>query len=106
MSLNHHCRIRDSFPIIFVALLVSGLFVSCGVPQSEECQQYIECRRWYEAVFNRPEKQLNIYQAEGVCWENDQLADDCSETCTLETRELSDKLVDSQEALGPCDLDS
>lgn len=92
--------------MLLCALWSSVLFLGCGVPQSEECEQYIECRRWYEAVFNRPEKQLNIYQEEGVCWENEQLAEDCSETCTLETEQLLDKLIDAQETIGPCEMDS
>ena len=85
---------------IFLGCALSPL--ACGVPQSEECAQYIECRRWYEAVFNRPQKQVNVYEADGVCWENEELASDCSKTCLDETRNLYDKLIEAEEAGGAC----
>ena len=85
---------------VLILLLLCGLVfcISCGEPQSDECAQYIQCRRWFEAVFNRPEKQLHVYEPDGICWENEELASDCSQACTDERRALHEKLTDAGEA--------
>jgi hypothetical protein len=98
-SYMRHVKLFTVCAAIWTTTFIS---VGCGAPQSGECEKYIECRRWYEAVFNRPQKELNVYEPDGVCWENDDLASDCSAACEDETQTLNEKLVEANEAAGAC----
>ncbi len=85
-----------------VALL--GLVLGAGcVPQSEECIQYIDCQVHYEEALSLPETDTNRFKPDGVCWENDSLATDCTATCVGRMAQYVVDLEEADEDVGPCE---
>lgn len=92
--------LRGAFGLCISGVAATAL-AACA-PQSEECQQYLECQVHYEEELSLPETQVNRFKADGVCWESQELADDCTTTCR---RRMAQYIVDLQEAEkepGPC----
>ena len=74
-----------------------------GVPQSSECEQYVECQRHFDDQRDEPETETDIYQPQGGCWENDDTAAACTEACGEKNERLRDTLRDDSLELGACE---
>lgn len=77
--------------------LVGGCY-----PQSEECAQYVECQVHYEETLSLPEVQTNRFKPDGVCWESESLAQDCTDECVTRITTRVIDLEEAEEDLGPC----
>jgi len=84
---------------LFLLLTLIG---GCGVAQTEECQQYLACQAYFDNLFERDPADTNLYQPDGVCWENDDLARECSFACLSKTSDLVERLEAEDEELGDC----
>lgn len=85
-----------------VAAAILGLAGACGVVSSPECEAYVQCQEHYDTVRNRDPSEVNKYLPDGICWESQDIADDCTAECSIETEELRDLLTESNDALGAC----
>jgi hypothetical protein len=95
---------RQNARTVSLAMLFAALVGACGLPPSEICQQYLECQDHHDQVLDRPPAtDTNIYQADGTCWENDDLAERCNEACENRIETLRLRLVDREQDLGPCE---
>lgn len=83
-------------------LALSGVLSACGVAQSEDCQHYLACQAHYDESFNREPPNTNLFQPDGVCWESDDLADECSAACRTRTQNLVERLNEEAVDLGDC----
>lgn len=81
---------------------LTAAFAAC-VPQSEECVQYLECQVHYEEELSLPETQTNRFQPDGVCWESEELADDCTATCRGRMAQYVVDLQEAEKDRGPCE---
>ena len=93
---------RERAPFVLVlAVFVLGI-TACGVPPSEECERYLECQAHHDEILDRPATDTNIFQPDGTCWENEDLADNCSDVCDARVLSLKERLERSELDLGPC----
>lgn len=92
-------RILTALGAVFV---VGGSLAACGVGQTPECEIYVSCQEHFDQVRNRNPANVNIYRPDGVCWENRELADDCTLECIEGTEDLVEKLTNTDDDLGPC----
>lgn len=84
-----------------VVVAVWGLS-ACGVSQSEECQAYLACQQYYDDLYDQDRADTNIYQPDGVCWENDDLRRECSIACEALQADLIATLNEEEQPLGDC----
>jgi hypothetical protein len=85
--------------------LVVVTVCACGVNQSPACEQYVACQTYYEEEFEKLNpRNTNRYQPDGVCWENDELAEECTQSCLAATQALLDTLTFEEREPGPCAL--
>jgi hypothetical protein len=89
---------RSALPLL--ALLAS--LVGCGVSQSEACQSYLACQQYYDDLYEQDRADTNIYQPDGVCWENDDLRRECSIACEALQEDLITILNEEEQPLGDC----
>ena len=87
--------------MVGVTALVAGLS-ACGVSQSEACQSYLACQQYYDDLYDQDRADTNIYQPDGVCWENDDLRRECSIACEALQEDLITTLNEEEQPLGDC----
>lgn len=75
---------------------------ACGISQSEECQSYLACQQYYDDLYDQDRADTNIYQPDGVCWENDDLRRECSIACEALQEDLVTTLNQEEQPLGDC----
>jgi len=92
--------VRAATSALGALFLVVG--VGCSLPVSHECEIYMACQAHYDETEGQAERNVNMFRAEGVCWESEELADECTVTCLQRTEELHDLLVESEDEIGPC----
>lgn len=84
-------------------VVTTGLWLAgCSLPQTDECVRYIDCQAHYDELENRQPKNVNMFLAEGVCWESEELSDECTATCVERTYELYELLEAGEDDTGPC----
>lgn len=94
-------RRPTAFAFAFASLLLlvgSG----CSLPVTDECLTYMDCQAHYDELEGQEATNVNMYKAEGVCWENEDLAQECTATCVERTYELYDLLDAGGDDTGPC----
>ena len=92
---------RAAVALVGAWTLCAGL-MACGVPQSEECQSYLACQQYYDDLYDQDRADTNIYQPDGVCWENDDLRRECSIACEALQEDLITTLNEEEQPLGDC----
>lgn len=94
--------VRSASLLVATVLCASA----CGLEPSESCEQYLACQDHHDEVLDRPPAtDTNIYKPDGTCWENDDLADRCTEVCEQRMEALRVRLVDREVDVGPCEGD-
>ncbi len=78
------------------------VLAACGTGQSDICKQYISCEKHAAEIFQRAEMQTFAYGPNAICWETDELANDCNTLCEDTVTSLRDSLNDKDLELGPC----
>ena len=72
---------------IVAPLLAVVVFAACG-GQSEECRQYVECRKAYDTAAGNQPADLAAWEPEGDCWVNGDTAAACTEDCKAEIEDV------------------
>lgn len=87
---------------LFTSTIVAAS--ACALEPSSSCERYLACQDHHDEVLDRPPaSDTNIYKPDGTCWENDDLAERCTEVCDERTEALRIRLVDREVDLGPCE---
>jgi hypothetical protein len=86
-----------------VAALVLLLAASCGTSQSEECKQYIDCRRAYDEEAGNTRADLAAYEFDGDCWVDGSTASDCTDACKEQLAETRTAVEDNELDVPACD---
>jgi hypothetical protein len=66
--------------------LAGLLLLSCGIPQSPECEQFLACAEAAAPMTTVSSRQT--YGPGGTCWQNASDAEACTEICRLATLAL------------------
>ena len=86
---------KRAFALLLLAASCAG--------QSEECRQFVECRRAYdEAAGNQP-ADLAPWEEAGDCWVNGETAAGCTEQCTEELADVREAVEAGGFDVEECD---
>lgn len=78
-----------------------GLLSACGVSQSPECAQHIQCAAHYDEVMDST-TDTSTYETDGECWVTPQTAEACTDTCEAQLKAFAAALTAAGEDVGPC----
>jgi hypothetical protein len=75
----------------------------CRLEQSGACAAYISCQAAYDDALDLDRVDTERFSAEGDCWTHPDVADDCTQICSVQTDALANAAEDAGLDLPECE---